>query len=192
MNQIIRVMGLDPSLRNFGIAIADYSILTGELTVKHLQIAQTEKSTDKQVRRNSDDLERARSIVATVIQVTRLYQPTIAFAEVPVGAQNARAAFSNGVCCGLLAGVTVPIVQVTPLESKMAAIGVKTKSKDLMIQWAVAKWPEANWITRKLKGEVVLQNDNEHLADACAAINVGVLTPQFAQAVVMMKAMRAA
>jgi Holliday junction resolvasome RuvABC endonuclease subunit len=192
MNQQIRIIGLDPSMRNFGMAIADYSITTGKLSVTHLEIAQTEKNQDKQVRRNSDDLARAQSIVQEIKRVIALYKPTLAMAEVPVGAQNARAAFSNGLCCGLLAAVPVPIIQVTPTEVKVSAVGSKTASKDAMIQWAVGQWPVAPWMTRKLKGEIVLMADNEHLADACGAINAGILTAQFAQAVAMMESMRAA
>ena len=189
MTQTIRILGLDPSMRNFGMAIANYSIVTGLLDVTHLEIAQTEKNQDKQVRRNSDDLSRAQSIVTEIKRVVALYKPTLAMAEIPVGAQNARAAFSNGLCCGLLAAVPLPIIQVTPTEVKMGAVGSKTASKDAMIQWAVARWPGAPWMTRKLKGEIVLLNDNEHLADACGAINAGTLTPQFSQAVSMMRSM---
>ena len=174
------------------MAIADYSVTTGTLDIKHLEIAQTAKGTDKTVRRSSDDLVRARSIVAEINRVIALYRPFIAVAEVPVGAQSARAAFSNGLCCGLLAAVPLPIIEVSPSEVKVAAVGSKTASKEAMIEWAVAKWPEATWMKRKLKGEIVLLNDNEHLADACAAVNAGILTVQFAQAIAMMQAMRAA
>ena len=172
------------------MAIADYSIETGKVSVVHLEIAQTEKSQDKQVRRNSDDLARAQSIVTEIKRVIAIHKPTLAMAEIPVGAQSARAAFSNGLCCGLLAAVPLPIIQVTPTEVKVAACSSKTASKEAMIQWAVANWPKANWLTRKLKGEIVLMADNEHLADACGAVNAGILTPQFAQAVAMMQSMR--
>jgi Holliday junction resolvasome RuvABC endonuclease subunit len=193
MNQTIRILGIDPALRNTGFAVADYHIMTGKLVVSRVEIAQTEKSKDgKVVRKSSDDLARGRIIVNEMKRVVAIHSPSIAVAEVPGGCQSARGAFSNGVCCGVLASLNLPLIEVSPTEVKLASAGTKTASKDAIIQWAVAKWPDAGWLTRKFKGEVVLLNDNEHVADACAAIAAGILTAQFAQAVAMMQSMRAA
>lgn len=192
MSHIIRILGLDPALRNTGMSIGDYNTLTGDLQITRVELAQTEKSAVKVVRRSSDDLARATLLVEGIKRICLVHKPTIAVAEVPTGCQSARGAFSNGVCCGVLASVPVPLVEVSPTEVKLASVGTKTASKDAIIQWAVAKWPNAGWHTRKLKGSVVLTSDNEHMADACAAIAAGILTPQFAQAVAMMTAMRAA
>lgn len=191
MNQTIRILGIDPALRNTGLAIADYDILTGELNVTKVEIAQTEGGKDgKVVRKSSDDLSRARTLVAEINRVIAVHRPSLAVAEVPGGCQNARGAFSNGVCCGFLACLSLPLIEVSPMEVKLASVGVKTASKDQMIQWAVAKWPNAGWFTRKLKGEIVMTKDNEHVADACAAIAAGLLTAQFAQAISVMQAMQ--
>ena len=192
MNQTIRILGIDPALRNTGLAIADYDLKTGELNVTNVEIAQTESGKDgKVVRKSSDDLSRARSIVKEINRAIFVYKPTLAMAEVPGGCQNARGAFSNGVCCGFLACLSLPLIEVSPMEVKLASVGVKNASKDQMIQWAVAKWPNAGWFTRKLKGQVVVTKDNEHVADACAAIAAGLLTAQFAQAISLMQSMRA-
>jgi Holliday junction resolvasome RuvABC endonuclease subunit len=111
-------------------------------------------------------------------------------AEVPTGAQYARAAFAFGLCCGVLAAVNAPLIQVNPKEVKMASVGKATATKGEMINWAVESWPEVEWRRRKLKGALVLVNDNEHPADACAAIAAGLQTAQFAQALSLMHAMQ--
>jgi len=192
MTQTIRILGIDPALRNTGLAIADYDIATGALQVKRVEIAQTAKSKDKIVRRSSDDLASAKILLDEINRVIGVYRPTFAVAEVPSGCQSARGSFSNGVCCGLLAAVSVPLIEVNQTEVKLASVGDKKATKDQIIQWAVGKWPNAGWLTRKFKGEVVLLNDNEHMADACAAIAAGLLTVQFAQSVAMLNSLRSA
>lgn len=189
----IKILGIDPALQNTGLSIGEYCLDTGDLQVTHLEIAQTRPGKEgKQVRKSSDDLTRARVIVAEIKRVISIHKPHFAAAEVPGGCQNARGAFSNGICCGILASIVLPIIEVSPLEVKLASAGDKNASKAQMIQWAVGRWPNAGWMTRKVKGEVKLLNDNEHMADACAAISAGILTPQFAQATAMLSAMKAA
>jgi Holliday junction resolvasome RuvABC endonuclease subunit len=193
MSQTIRILGIDPALRNTGLAVMDYSIETGDLALVNLSIAQTEKSKEgKVVRKSSDDLACARILVKGIASAILLHKPSIIVAEVPTGTQSARGAFSNGICCGVLGSITLPMIEVSPTEVKMATVGSRTASKDDMIQWAVARWPKGVWLTRKLKGEVKLLNDNEHMADACAAVVAGTMTGQFAQAVALMTSMRTA
>lgn len=193
MNQTIRIIGIDPALRNTGLAIGDYNLLTGQLLVTRVELAKTDKSKDsKVVRKSSDDLARGRVIVEEIRRVILIHKPMFAIAEVPGGCQSARGAFSNGVCCGVLASLTIPLIEVSPLEVKLASTGNKNAPKAAIIQWAVAAWPKAGWKTRKFKGNVELLAENEHMADACAAIAAGLLTAQFSQAVAMMTAMRAA
>lgn len=193
MNQTIRIIGIDPALRNTGLAIGDYNLATGKLHVTRVELAKTDKGRDaKVVRKSSDDLSRARLIVEEVRRVILIHKPMFAVAEVPGGCQSARGAFSNGICCGVLASLTLPLIEVSPDEVKLASAGSKNAAKAVIIQWAVAAWPEAGWKTRKFKGNIELLAENEHMADACAAIAAGLLTPQFSQAVAMMTAMRAA
>lgn len=192
MSLKIRILGLDPALRNTGIAIGEYDVQTGKLDIVKVELLQTQKSKEgKVVRKSSDDLSCAKILVAGIARANLVHVPTIAVAEVPGGTQSARGAFSNGICCGVLASVPVPLIEVSPDEVKLASVGSKTASKDQIIQWAIAQWPDAGWATRKIKGKVELLDKNEHMADACAAIKAGLLTQQFAQAVAMMTAMRA-
>ncbi len=105
----------------------------------------------------------------------------VAISEVPSGAQSARAAFMLGSVVGVLASCPVPLIQVSPIEVKKATVGKKTASKQEMIDWAVARYPDLPWLRRKSRGELVLVNKNEHLADAVATLHCGVQSVQFAQ-----------
>jgi len=188
----INIVGLDPSLNNLGIVEAQIDIDTFEVKVARLMLAQPPKAdnaTKKAVRKNSDDLRRARFLQSALTEVCR--GASLAIAEVPVGSQDARAMASYGICIGVLSSCPVPMIEVTPTEVKLSAVGKKTASKAEMIAWAMDKHPDANWKMRKRKGELVPTNDNEHLADAIAAIYAGIQTEQFKQAVSMMRAMAA-
>ena len=187
---IVKILGLDPALRNTGVAIGEYCLETGKLRITHLNVLRTEKSADGlAVRQTSDDLKCARIIVQGIRGHIAEHRPAFVASEISSFSQNARGMFANGVCCGVLASVSLPILEVSALEVKKAAGGAKGSSKEFMIQWAMKNWPEAGWMTRKVKGEVRLLAGNEHLADACAAISAGILTTQFAQAVSIMQSM---
>lgn len=185
----IKIVGIDPALRNFGFAQATLDVHTLEYTIDNLTLVESENEAGKTVRKNSDDLRRASDLFRGL--ATACKGAAFAIAEVPVGSQSARAMASYGMCVGILAACPIPLIQVTPTEVKLAAVGSKTASKEEMIQWAMERFPSANWLLRKSKGVMVPINDNEHLADACAAIEAGILTAQFQQAIAMYKAMAA-
>lgn len=173
----MKIVSFDPALSNFGIAQMTYDWNTGKLALDNLILVQTEGSKHKTVRKNSDDLERARQLHRGMIAACE--GATVAIAEIPTGTQSARGAMSNGIALGVLASCPLPLIEVSPTEAKMAAVGFKTASKGEMIQWAMAKYPNANWITRKSKGVVVPVNDCEHLADAVAIAHAGIQNEQF-------------
>lgn len=184
----IKILGLDPALRNTGVAIGEYSLETGKLEITHLDIIRTEKTADGiVVRQTSDDLKCAKLIVQGIREAIQAHRPAFVASEISSFSQSARGMFTNGVCCGVLASVQLPILEVNALEVKKAAGGAKGSSKEFMIQWAMKNWPSAGWMTRKVKGETKLLAGNEHLADACGAIAAGILTPQFAQAISIMQ-----
>lgn len=133
--------------------------------------------------KDGKDLRRAQELVGA--QLIAQQGRAIAIAEVPVGSQSARAMASYGICIGILASLRIPLIEVTPNEVKLAGAGVKNATKDEMIQWAMKEFPNANWLTRRLHGEVVPTDANEHLADAVGAIKAGVQTQQFRQALAM-------
>lgn len=188
MDNIITLVGIDPALRNTGLSAARYNIDTGTWSVQKVHLIQTENRSGKTVRKSSDDLRCAGEMLKGINRFIAEHGAAFAVAEVPTGTQSARGAFSNGVCCGVLAGVSVPLIEVSPTEVKLASVGSKTASKEQIIEWAVSRWPDAGWLTRKFKGEVKLIADNEHIADACAAVAAGINTAQFEMALGMMAA----
>ena len=179
----LRLLGCDPSLRNWGLAVGVYNLETQKLQIESLAVACPELPKGKQVRQNSLDLESA----------FQLYQHTSAvvqdahavFVEVPVGSQSARAMASYGICVGVLGALRangIPFFEVTPTEVKLAGPGSKTATKQEMIQWAMGKHPEANWPTYKEHGKLLVSETKaEHQADAVAAIYAGLACNAFKQ-----------
>jgi len=189
MNDTIDIIGLDPSLKNFGIAKATVNIYTLEYVITDLSLHKSENEAGKVVRKNSDDLRRAKTLFDGMTEACQ--GAVLAIAEVPVGSQSARAMASYGICVGVLAACPIPLIQVTPTEVKMAATGKEHAAKKEVIEWAMNKFPNAPWLLRKSKGKMEPVAANEHLSDAVAAIEAGLRTQQFKQAVAMYRAMSA-
>lgn len=179
MAQRILVAGLDPAFKNWGIARAWLNLQTLDIEVINLRLVQTEKRSGKDVRVNSDDLRRARELREAMLETTS--DCAVIFAEIPSGSQSARSNMGFGIAIGVIAGAPANVIEVQPIEAKLASVGRKTASKDDMIAWATENYPHPDWLTRKFKGEVLFTNDNEHLADAIAIIKAGIKTVQFQQ-----------
>ena len=153
MSKKISVVGVDPSMSNFGLAVGTLDLETDELEIHGL----------------------------TLVAKPIIDKANMVFCELPVGSQNSRSQTSYGICIGVLACVDKPLIQVTPNEIKHFVGNKLTTSKEEIIQWATKKHPKAPWLRRKQSGQDVLVNKNEHLADAVAAIHTGMQTDQFRQ-----------
>lgn len=171
----ITVIGIDPSFVNMGFARATVDLNTLKIDVTNLLLLKTESQGGKAVRKNSDDLRRAKELHDTLI--TQCKGCVIAMIEVPVNSQSARAAWTLGIALGVLAACPIPIIQLSPLQVKLASVGHKQASKQEMINWAVKMYPNAQWAKRK---GVPIQS-NEHLADAVGAIHAGIKQDDFQQ-----------
>ena len=137
---------------------------------------------------NSEDLARAELLHKGAIAACE--DRWMAFVEVPHGSQSARAMASYGVCIGVLAGVatTLPVIQVTASEVKMIGAGVKSATKEEMIEAAMARYPDAPWPTKMVKGvKTPIAGKCEHMADAIFAIEAGLATDEFRQMIAMYK-----
>lgn len=187
----IKVIGVDPALRNLGFCKGTIDLITLQIEVTDVILVSTEanKKNAKVVRKNCDDLDRAQILHNAIVRECAGHH--LAFVEVPVGSQSARAMASYGICIGILAACPIPMIQLTPTEVKLAATGSKHAAKQEMIDWAFAKYPKAPWLAVKRGGILTPTLNNEHLADATAAIHAGILTDQFRQAAMMMKALAA-
>ena len=188
MSNKLPIIGLDPSMSNFGAAIGFFDLLTGDVEVIDFILVETKKENKKTVRVNSDDLRRAGEIVRGTKDA--IQRAAIVFAELPVGSQSSRGQTNYGICLGILSAIEKPIIQITPNEIKQLVGGKKTTSKDEVIEWACKLYPDAPWMTRKCKGETVMLSKNEHLADAVAAIHVGIKSDQFLQLVDSIRALQ--
>ncbi|MFK6443190.1 hypothetical protein Q4133_12780 [Acinetobacter baumannii] len=187
----IKAIGIDPSLRNFGLVVAEIDISNDDypFEIKDMMLAQTEssKETKKTVRKNSDDLRRAKILHGGMMHMINKHKVTFAFVEIPTGSQTARAMSSYGICIGILSACPVPMIQLTPFEVKLAGTGIKTATKHEMIEAAFTEHPEAKWLMHKRNGEMVLKESNEHLADATFAIKAGINTDEFRFSAGMMR-----
>ena len=187
---LIRIAGLDGSKTNFGIALMDLDTETLKMNVRDLILIKTEKDQAKQVRKSSDNLLRAQVIAEGIDEA--LQGCTIAFFEVPSGGKSYDAVLGFGIVIGLYASIKIPTAEVSPAETKKAAVGTRTASKEEMVEWAVEKYPNAPWRRQRQNGATFkkgdLMNDNEHLADAVAITHAGLLTPSFKQTVAILNA----
>lgn len=174
----IPVVGMDPSLKNWGLAEASLDLETGHLSIPKLSVVQPRDSDGKKrVRVNSLDLQRAEELAHVV--TTAAEKAKVIFVEVPVGSQSARAMASYGICIGILGSLRakgMEIIEVSPDENKKTFTGSKTATKQEMIDKAVELYPEANFPMHNGK---ISATKAEHMADAIAAIHAGVQTPVF-------------
>ena len=175
----LKLVGLDPSLSNWGYAVGSYSTKPDSISIDRVGVFSPVISKSKQVRQNSKDLERAYELSHGVFNLIKEeVRPHVIFVEVPVGSQSARAMASYGICVGILsalkATLSYPIFEVTPSEVKLALVGSKTASKNEMIEQAVSEYPQANWpMTTRSGITSVVAGKAEHMADAIGAIHAG-------------------
>lgn len=189
----IRAISIDPSLRNTALSLVEIPVgkidLTPEdVTVIDTILIETEKEKTKTVRQNSDDLRRSREINKTLRQWEE--KASLAFAEIPSGAQNARAALSFGVAIGFLGSLSIPVIEVQPNDRGMVVANRRSVSKHEVITWAVKNFPSVNWKMRKSKGVLVPVDANEHVADSLAILIAGTRKPQYADMAKMMSVFR--
>ena len=182
----LRFIGVDASMSNVGFALGSYNVQANNYLVERIGLIHTEPSKEKTVRKSSQDYERCRHLYTKLQEVFAEWNPTIAFAEMPTGSQSANGMKSYGISLMLLGTIKVPVIQVTPIEVKVAAVGDKTASKEKMIEWATAKWPHVKWATRRFQGKTEFLNSMEHPADACGAIEAGMRTAQWLQLVAVL------
>jgi Holliday junction resolvasome RuvABC endonuclease subunit len=182
----IKIAGLDGSLRNFGIAKMEYDTETGAMSVLDLLLIETVPTTIKKMRASSDTFERAKKLAEEADEFTK--DCVCTFAEVPFGGKSYDAVLGFGIVIGVYASLTVTPEEVAPAQTKVAAVGTRTASKEEMIDWAFKLYPDAPWLTTKRGGVMVPTQKNEHLADGVGVAHAGIKLPSFRQAVQMITA----
>lgn len=180
----LNVLGMDPSMNNWGIAAGNLITETSQLTIAHLACTRIAEAKGKQVRQNSHDLRTAQGLTEGVLPFKKAH---IVFAEIPQGSQSSRGSLGAGMCIGVLGALRAlgcQFIEVTPTEVKMASVGKKTATKAEMIEWAMATFPNAPWPLHHGKINAGMA---EHMADACAAIVAGLRTNEYQQIAAIMR-----
>lgn len=180
----VPVMAVDPSLRATGVALGYAGNALGAVTVESIHLIETEKTSAKTVRKNSDDLRCARLIHDELARLRAQHRPVITIVEVPSGTQSARASWTLGIMLGLIATMPLPVVEVSPVEVKKHWAGNKAASKETMIQLATERYPHLAWLRHGGR----ITGKNEHVADAVAVIHAGAATSHFRELVRMLEA----
>lgn len=177
----VKVVGLDPSLRNWGVSIGSLDLDVGieSLQIHDLYVIQPTLPKGK-IRQNSLDILSASQLYFGAQE--HIQDAFAVFAEVPVGSQSARAMVSYGVCVGVLGALKnegIPLIELSPNQIKKV-VGIKDASKSEMILWASGAHPEAPWPTINRLGQAkIVEGKAEHMADATAAIYAGVASQEF-------------
>lgn len=180
--RLISILGMDPSMRNWGLAAGTYDLDSGKIDVIDLSIIHSDPGELKQVRQNSKDLISAEILCKELYSICSKYK--FIFAEVPVGSQSSRAQTSYGMCIGILGFLRAlgnVIIEVNPTQVKLAVGRSKTASKHQMVEEAYSLHPRANWPIRN--GIVV--GKAEHMADAIGSIYAGIQTEEFKSVISM-------
>ncbi len=171
----MKFIAIDSSLANTGVAMGTIDS-NGNIIMTSINLIQTEKTKNKQVRASSDTINRCRKTYTELVSMIEIFKPGVIFIETPSGSQNASGMKSYGATCQLI-GTLKPIpIEVTPHEVKMASVGKKTASKKDMIEWAYNLYPNLEWDKNK---DGTLKNKNEHMADAIAVVYAGKKIPEF-------------
>ena len=177
MATTLKVVGFDPSLRNWGIAVGSVPVDTGIMTVEDLRTIHTfQQPKGGQVRASTWDIQTAYTLFEGVYEVAK--DADIICVEVPTGAQNNKGATGHGICLGILGSLfSNKLILVTP-QSVKKIIGNKDATKAESVDLAVQKHPEAPWPMHRGKVSVTKA---EHCADAVHAIYAGAQTKEFRQ-----------
>jgi hypothetical protein len=181
----VPILSNDPSFTHWGMARMLLDTDTLELELQDLVLVKTKKTTEKRARVSSDKLERAETLSAAFLKMARGVNAI--FSEVPSGAQDANSANAFGIVVGILAAAPIPVTQVMPLETKEATGLGKNATKAEIIAWATEKYPHAGWLRERGNPNGRFIADNEHLADAIAVAEAGVLTDEFRRSLALMR-----
>lgn len=201
---IINLIGIDPSLTHTGWCIVAVDTVTRKIErLIEFGLIETALTKVKSVRRSSDDVARSRLIATKLNERICVHGVKVGAAEVPSGAQSARAALSFGIAIGILASLPIPLIEVSPGEVKMATVGSKSADKEDIVRWALEQPGAAEAfasaqpkLSSKAKNEWeiefaggYLSKKAEHPADSAAAIKAALSSTQFQQLAAMLNSL---
>lgn len=178
---LVRIVGVDPSLRNWGLAKGTYDTERKLLSIAKVDVIQPTLPQSKKARKSAIDLIAAQQLTAGMLEFAE--DAHLTFVEVPHGSQSAAAMKGYGICIGVLGAlreVGMPFFELNQREVKLATVEKQDATKQEMIDWATNLHPEADWPTRTVKGiPTVIASKAEHMADAVATIHAGIQSAYF-------------
>lgn len=170
----LKIVGCDPSWRNWGIAIGNVSLADGDLRITDMKVVLTSATEDHTTRKSTLDIQSAKLLYEGVSDAVN--GADIVCVEVPTGSQNFDAATGRGICLGILGSVAADhFIYVTPQSVKKIVGDPKATKRDV-VEWASSRHPEAPWPMHNGKISV---SKAEHMADAIVAIYAAAQTPHF-------------
>lgn len=165
----MKYLGFDPSLRNWGWVLAEVD--EGKLAI--LDMGTIQVPTYKDVKpANEGFCKRTGELLRAVLRLPYSGVAGI-YAEAPVGSQSAAAQASYATCITILSVVhyvypDIPMVFVRAKDVKLVTTNPKATKRE-MVDWATYKYDCPYW--KVYNNRFTL--DNEHMADALAAIITG-------------------
>lgn len=165
----INIVGIDPSLRNFGMVKCKYDLHKNSLNLVDVKLVNA-LSSDTEASVSLQDVDVATQICAEVLNLCE--DAHLLCIELPSGHQSARGAISNGICIGIIAMLNtqgIPIVLVTPKQVKLVT-GNNGASKDEMVNWFNTKFPNHPKVLE------IKPSSRHHIADAMASLYAGLRT----------------
>jgi len=155
------ILALDIAFASMGWAVLEKGVVVKCGTIK------TQKSKVKTTRVSDDRAWRCGQIAQELNRVIDEYRVEGVVGELPSGSQNAAACSMLGMAMGVVVGVVesagLPAEWISPTDSKKAAVGTRTASKEEMMAWCKSEHPYYDLPKTKCLFE--------HMADAIAAYN---------------------
>ena len=178
MQKWTRILGMDPSFSNWGLAFALMDNITGELTIKKLEVIKPQAPKGVKLSQSDLDLLRSQYLFENVHKY--LHRVDVVCIEVPHGSNSVRSAVGRGVCTGVLASLRAstptPFVLVNAFKTRKVISTEGPVSKEDAIAWATGLYPDAPWPRHNGK---ITNAKAEHMADAVTAIHACLNLPEF-------------
>ena len=161
----LKVVGLDPSLRNFGVVKC---LVHPNDHIDIIDMCVIHSVVEKHQYNNIADLKSITPMITPLWEAVE--DADLIFAELPVGSQSARAMVSYAVCVTLVALLISQgkSVIITRQSQRNKLVGIKQVTKKDMIDWFNTRFP-SNPLFKKLKAA-----EREHVADAAASVVIGI------------------
>lgn len=166
------ILALDIAFKNLGWSVLHQGKIIDFGTIR------TEKSKKKNTLVSDDKATRGTSMAEELNAIIHKHKPAGIVGELPSGSQNASAANLLGWAAGIVIGVAtchkLPCEWISQGDSKKAALGVRSATKEATMEWATQEFPDTEFPSAKC--------NFEHVADSLAAyhgLKSGVLIRTF-------------